>query len=95
MADVVNAIETQLRNIETRTGVNPLRNSPHSSVTQNGPPTKTRVEVGLNMKNIDTTNRLVALQPGGMCQYKVNVTHVDEVDEELVTWIRIAFDSAG
>ena len=60
-----------------------------------GPPTKSRVEVGLNMKDVAATDRLIALPPGGMCQYKVHVTSADEVNPELVAWIRRAYDSAG
>ena len=60
-----------------------------------GPATKTRVEVGLNMKDVEGTARLLALPPGGMCQYKVNVTDAREVDDELISWIRRAYDSAG
>ncbi len=39
-----------------------------------GPGTKTRVDVGINMKGVKGTDRLVELPPGGMCQYKVAVT---------------------
>jgi len=60
-----------------------------------GPATKTRVEVGLNMKGVDATDRLIALPAGGMCQYKVSLTDVGEVDAELVSWIRIAYEAAG
>jgi hypothetical protein len=60
-----------------------------------GPATNTRVEVGLNMKGVDATPRLAALPAGGMCQYKVNVTRVEEVDTELVEWLRRAYESAG
>jgi hypothetical protein len=60
-----------------------------------GPATNTRVEVGLNMKDVPATSRLVAQSPGGMCQYKVRVGEPGEVDAELVGWIRKAFDSAG
>ena len=60
-----------------------------------GPATKTRVEVGLNMKGVEATTRLHALPAGGMCQYKVNVTAAEEVDQELLAWIRQAYDSAG
>ncbi|MGE0641458.1 MAG: DUF5655 domain-containing protein [Thermoanaerobaculia bacterium] len=60
-----------------------------------GPPAKNRVEVGLNMKGVPATARLLALPPGGMCQYKVNVTELAEVDEELLAWIRTAYDAAG
>jgi predicted transport protein len=60
-----------------------------------GPITKTRLEVGLNMKDVAATPRLVAMPPGGMCQYKVFVAYADEVDTELIGWIRQAYDSAG
>ncbi|HEX4953378.1 MAG TPA: DUF5655 domain-containing protein [Thermoanaerobaculia bacterium] len=60
-----------------------------------GPATKTRVEVGLNMKGVEGTARLLAQPPGGMCQYKVNVTDAGEVDGELIAWIRQAYDGAG
>lgn len=60
-----------------------------------GPATKTRVDVGLNMKGVPATARLVALPPGGMCQYKVTVTEAAEVDQELIGWIKQAYDSAG
>jgi hypothetical protein len=60
-----------------------------------GPATKTRVEVGLNMKGIEATQRLVAQPAGGMCNYKVKVVGAEEVDAEMIAWIRQAYDSAG
>jgi hypothetical protein len=51
--------------------------------------------VGLNVKGVEATSRLVALPRGGMCQYKVAVTRPDEIDTELVGWIRRAYDAAG
>jgi hypothetical protein len=59
-----------------------------------GPATKTQVEIGLNMKGAAPTSRLVALPPGGMCQYKVRVSGVTEVDRELIGWIRRAYDAS-
>jgi Domain of unknown function (DUF5655) len=60
-----------------------------------GPGTNTRVDVGLNMKDVPASGRLVAEKPGGMCQYKVKLTDPEEVDTELVSWIRRAYDAAG
>jgi hypothetical protein len=60
-----------------------------------GPATKTQVEVGLNMKGVPATDRLVEQKPGGMCQYKVRLSDRSEVDAELVGWSRTAFDAAG
>ena len=60
-----------------------------------GPTTKTRVDVGLNMKGVPATERLVELPAGGMCQYRVSVTTSEEVDDELMAWVKQAYDSAG
>lgn len=60
-----------------------------------GPATNTRVEVGLNMKGVDATDRLLAQPAGGMCQYKVKVTDPAEVDAPLIAWVRQAYDAAG
>jgi len=60
-----------------------------------GPGAKARVDVGINMKGVAATDRLVALPPGGMCQYRVSVTDAKEVDAALVGWIRQAYDAAG
>jgi Domain of unknown function (DUF5655) len=60
-----------------------------------GPATNSRVEVGMNMKGVRPTARLVAVPPGGICQYKVKLTDVKEVDNELIGWIRLAYEAAG
>jgi len=60
-----------------------------------GPGTNTRVDLGLNMKGIDGTDRLEARPAGEMCQYKVKLTDAGEVDAEVVGWIKTAFESAG
>jgi len=60
-----------------------------------GPATKTRVEVGLNMKGIKGTARLTEMPAGGMCQYTVNLTDIKEVDKELLGWIKQAYESTG
>ena len=60
-----------------------------------GPATRTQVEVGLNAKALAGGARLVAQKPGGMCQYKLRLSSPDEVDAEVVGWIRAAYDAAG
>jgi hypothetical protein len=60
-----------------------------------GPATNTRVEVGLNMKGVPGSERLQELPAGQMCNYKVKLTSPEEVDAELIGWIRTAYDSAG
>lgn len=60
-----------------------------------GPATKTQVELGLNMKGVPATERLVELPPGGMCNYRVRLAGAGEVDAEVIAWMRTAYDSAG
>lgn len=60
-----------------------------------GPTTNSRVEVGLNVKGLPAAGRLEAIPPGGMCNYKVKLTEVSQVDKELIGWIKLAFENAG
>ena len=60
-----------------------------------GPATNSRVEVGLNMKGVAGTDRLIAQLPGGMCQYRVRLGSPEDVDRELLAWVRQAYESAG
>ncbi|NOT60700.1 MAG: DUF4287 domain-containing protein [Acidobacteria bacterium] len=60
-----------------------------------GPATATQVEVGLNVKDLMPTERLIELPPKGMCNYKVRLSNEAEVDAVLLGWIKAAFDSAG
>ena len=60
-----------------------------------GPATNTRFEVGLNGKDLGPSDRLEAMPPASMCHFKVKLTAVSEVDEELIALIRAAYDRAG
>jgi hypothetical protein len=60
-----------------------------------GPATNTQVEIGLNAKDLEPTERLQALPPGKRCNYGVRVNSVDEVDAELLAWLRHAFDASS
>jgi len=60
-----------------------------------GPATNTQVEVGLNVKDLTATERLIELPPKGMCNYKVRLSSAAEVDKDLLGWLKAAFDSAA
>ena len=56
------------------------------------PTTKTRIDIGINVKGMAPTGRLKAA--GGMCTHKVGVTGLDQVDDELIGWLREAYERA-
>lgn len=60
-----------------------------------GPATSTRFELGLNMKGVPATGRLLEQAPGGMCNYKVRLSDAGEVDDAVIAWARQAYDSCG
>jgi hypothetical protein len=60
-----------------------------------GPKTSTRFEVGINAKDLKMNSRLLEQPKGSMCNYIVNLTNANEVDAELLAWVRSAFESAG
>jgi hypothetical protein len=60
-----------------------------------GPATKDQLELGLNAKDLPAAARLKTLAPGGMCPYAVRLSHAGEIDAELMTWVRTAYEAAG
>ncbi|WP_203293651.1 DUF4287 domain-containing protein [Maricaulis parjimensis] len=60
------------------------------------PSTKTRVDVGINLKGQAPQGRLEASGSfNAMVSHRVKLTSVDEVDEELIAWLKAAYDAAG
>jgi hypothetical protein len=60
-----------------------------------GPATNTRVDVGLNVKDLEASERLLEQPPGRMCNYFVRLSDAGEADAELVGWIKRAYEVAG
>jgi hypothetical protein len=59
------------------------------------PATKTRLDLGIILKGIEGTDRLVAQPAKAMFPFKVGLTSVGEVDRVLLAWLKQAFDAAG
>jgi len=60
------------------------------------PATKTRIDLGLKLKDKPETTRLGNSGPfGTMCTHRVQLTHVDEVDAELTEWLKEAYEKAN
>jgi len=60
------------------------------------PATKTRFEIGINLKGQEQSGKLEAnTSSNAMCSHKINVTSADDVDNEIITWLQKAYDAAG
>ncbi|MEK7255218.1 MAG: DUF4287 domain-containing protein [Bacteroidota bacterium] len=59
------------------------------------PKTKTRLEVGLNMKGVEPTGKLEGCPPGGMCSHKIRIEKAEDLDAEVFDWIKKACQMAG
>ncbi len=58
------------------------------------PATKTRFEVGINLKGQEPKGRLEAEKPNSMCSHKINLSDLSDVDHEVIEWLKIAYDNA-
>jgi predicted transport protein len=59
------------------------------------PSTKTRVDIGINLKDEPTTDRLEASGGfNGMVSHRVRLTDLQQVDSELLGWLKKAFQQA-
>ena len=60
------------------------------------PSTKTRMDLGLKLKGVDPSGRLEDSGPfGAMCTHRVQLTDVSDVDDEVIGWIKEAYEKAG
>lgn len=59
------------------------------------PATKTRIDLGLKLKDKPTTDRLGNSGPfGTMCTHRVQLTDKKEVNKELLDWLKEAYEKA-
>jgi predicted transport protein len=59
------------------------------------PASKTRFEIGFNLKGTDATGKLQNEKPDGICSHKISLSEINEIDQEVIDWIKMAFDKAG
>lgn len=59
------------------------------------PSTKTRIDLGLKLKDKPFTDRLESSGPfGTMCTHRVKLTDIKDIDKELLGWIKEAYNLA-
>lgn len=60
------------------------------------PSTKTRIDLGLKLKDKPVTDRLENSGPfGTMCTHRVRLTDIEQIDSELADWLKEAYENAG
>ena len=60
------------------------------------PATKTRIDLGLKIKGKPTTDRLENSGPfRTMCTHRVQLTNVNQIDSELLEWLKEAYEMAN
>jgi predicted transport protein len=57
------------------------------------PATKTRFEIGLNIKGTDAHGKLITSN-NAMCSHKINITNMNDIDSEVLNWLKTAYDNA-
>lgn len=59
------------------------------------PATKTRFEVGINLKGKEPKGKLEAItSSSSMCSHKINLSDITDIDKEVIDWIKLAYDNA-
>ncbi len=60
------------------------------------PVTKTRYEIGINLKGQEPKGKLEAITAANaMCSHKINLADIKDVDDEVIGWIKTAYEHAG
>lgn len=68
-----------------------LRRNKQFAIVQ--PSTKTRVDLGLNLSDVDTSDRLEAAGSwNSMCSHRIRLTSADEVDAQVSQWLAQAYE---
>ena len=60
------------------------------------PATKTRFEIGIILKGQESQGKLEKINTANaMCSHKINVSDVNDIDGEVIDWLKKAYENAG
>jgi predicted transport protein len=59
------------------------------------PASKTRFEIGFNLKGVEAKGKLETEKPNGICSHKINLADISDIDQEVIDYIRMAFNNAA
>ena len=92
LVDVISKFGSDITKIPKKGSVSMIRKRQFALIK---PATKTRIDLGLKLKDKPITERLENSGPfGTMCTHRVRLTTVDEVDTELIAWLKEAYQKA-
>lgn len=95
---VYDALEAYAKTLGTDVDISPKKTSVAFRRSKNfavvTPASKTRIDLGLNLKGTAPTGRLLAEKPGSMCTHKVKLESAADLDAELKAWIKSAYGLA-
>ena len=56
------------------------------------PASASRVDLGITLKDAAPADPRIKATPGGMASHVVPITSADQIDDDVVGWLRIAYD---
>jgi predicted transport protein len=60
------------------------------------PASKTRFEIGLNIKEQESEGKLEKIdKPNSMCSHQINISAEETPDNEVLNWLKVAYEQAG
>lgn len=60
------------------------------------PATKLRFEIGINLKGQESSGKLEEVEAkNSMCSHKIFITDIKDIDDEVLNWLKTAYDNAG
>jgi len=95
---VYDALEAYARTLGGDVEISPKKTSVAFRRSKNfavvTPATKSRIDLGLNLKGMPGAGRLLAEKPGSMCTHKVQLEATADFDDEVKTWLKDAYERA-
>ena len=70
-----------------------LRRNKQFAILQ--PSTKTRLDIGLNLRDVEPQGRLEAAGSwNSMCSHRIRATDLKDIDAEVVKWLKMAYENS-
>jgi len=90
LIDVVNALGDDITVTPKKASVSIIRKRQFALIK---PATKTRIDLGLKLVGKELTPRLENSGPfGTMCTHRVQISNINQLDKELLGWLKEAYD---